>query len=186
RRRPHPNPSARRLPRVGERHRRRPRPEPGAPRHLAPRPRRPPRSLAPHAMTTCPEPAPLRAAFALRLDSFELDLDLTAPAGAVTAVLGPNGAGKTTLLRAIAGHLAIDRGSIALGGTALDEPPAVFVPPERRGVGIVHQDHLLFPHLSALDNVAFPRRARREPRRQARSHATALLERLGVGAQAQA
>jgi molybdate transport system ATP-binding protein len=126
----------------------------------------------------------LDAAFTLRLGTLDLEVDLHAPSGAVTAVLGPNGAGKTTLLRAVAGSIAIDSGSISLDDTVLDRPPDVFVPPEHRRLGLVHQDHLLFPHLSALDNVAFGPRSRGVPTREARATATDLLERVGVGSHA--
>ncbi len=126
----------------------------------------------------------LHAAFRLRLADLDLDVDLTAPGGAVTAVLGPNGAGKTTLLRTIAGTVAIDDGSITLGDTVLDRPPDVFVVPERRRMGIVHQDYLLFPHLSALDNVAFGPRCRRVSKSQAGAIAEELLEQVGVAAHA--
>ena len=122
----------------------------------------------------------LDAAFRLRLGPLDLDVALTAPSGAVTAVLGPNGAGKTTLLRAVAGSLAIESGSITLDGTVLDQPPGRFVPQEQRRIGIVHQDHLLFPHLSALDNVAFGPRAQGHSRAEARARATDLLTRLGL------
>ncbi|MCC7078224.1 MAG: ABC transporter ATP-binding protein [Acidimicrobiia bacterium] len=128
----------------------------------------------------------LRAAFRLGLGELDLDVDVTVPAGTVTAVLGPNGAGKTTLLRAVAGTIAIDSGSISLDGVTLDEPPAVFVEPEARRVGMVHQDYLLFPHLSALDNVAFGPRSRGSSSRAARTHARRLLDRVGVGGQADA
>jgi molybdate transport system ATP-binding protein len=124
----------------------------------------------------------MHADFGLRLGALDLEVDLRAPSRSVTAVLGPNGAGKTTLLRAVAGTLAIDHGAIVLGDTTLDEPPATFVPPERRRLGIVHQDHLLFPHFTALDNVAFGPRASGRPRRDARRAAAALLERVGLGA----
>lgn len=123
----------------------------------------------------------LHAAFAVRLGDFELDIDLTARSGAVTAVLGPNGAGKTTILRVIAGSLAIDAGSIVLDGRTLDEPPDIFVPPERRHMGIVHQDYLLFPHLTALDNVAFGPRSAGRTNSDARALAVRLLDRVGVG-----
>jgi molybdate transport system ATP-binding protein len=122
----------------------------------------------------------LEATFALRLGDLDLDVALRAPSGAVTAVLGPNGAGKTTLLRAIAGSLAIDAGAIRLDGTTLDEPPATFVAPERRRLGIVHQDYLLFPHLSALDNVAFGPRSAGRSTVEARAVATGLLDRVGI------
>ncbi|MDQ2649223.1 MAG: ABC transporter ATP-binding protein [Actinomycetota bacterium] len=121
------------------------------------------------------------AAFALRLGQLDLEVDLTAPAGSVTAVLGPNGSGKTTVLRSIAGSLAVDAGSITLAGEVLDRPPDVFVPQERRRVGVVHQDYVLFPHLTSLDNVAFGPRARGASRRDARALAATLLDRVGVG-----
>jgi len=122
----------------------------------------------------------LDATFSLRLGSLDLDVALVAPLRAVTAVLGPNGAGKTTLLRAIGGSVAIDAGAITLDGVTLDRPPGVFVPQEQRRMGIVHQDHLLFPHLSALDNVAFGPRSRGMSARDARGLATSLLARVGV------
>ena len=80
---------------------------------------------------------------------FTLDVELTVAAGEVVALLGPNGAGKTTALRALAGLISLDAGQIRLGGELLDGPP------EHRPVGVVFQDYLLFPHLSALENVAF-------------------------------
>lgn len=128
----------------------------------------------------------LHAHLAVHRGSFDLEVALDAPSGAVTAVLGPNGAGKTTLLRAIAGSLPIDAGSITLDGVPLDAPPDVFVPPEQRRIGIVHQDHLLFPHLSALDNVAFGPRARGRSRAEARAEAASLLERVGMADHADA
>jgi molybdate transport system ATP-binding protein len=126
----------------------------------------------------------LHADLALRLGNLDLTVDLVAPSGAVTAVLGPNGAGKTSLLRAIAGTVPIDAGTISLDGTTLDAPPDVFVTPEKRRIGIVHQDYLLFPHLTAVDNVAFGPRARGLRVSEARTRASALLDRVGVAAQA--
>jgi molybdate transport system ATP-binding protein len=122
----------------------------------------------------------LDAAFSVRLGDLDLDVDLHAPAGAVTAVLGPNGAGKTTLLRAIAGSVSIDTGAIVLDGVTLDEPPSTFVPQERRRLGIVHQDYLLFPHLTALGNVAFGPRCRGRTTADAQAIAADLLARVGV------
>ncbi|MET9273655.1 ATP-binding cassette domain-containing protein, partial [Kribbella sp. NPDC003557] len=92
--------------------------------------------------------------------SFELALDLTVEPGEVVALLGPNGAGKTTALRAIAGLLAVDSGRIALDAAVWDEPPSTFRTPDRRPIGVVFQDYLLFNHLSCLENVAFGLRAR--------------------------
>jgi molybdate transport system ATP-binding protein len=126
----------------------------------------------------------LWADFSLRLGTLELDVELSAPARAVTAVLGPNGAGKSTILAVLAGHLAIDTGSVTLDGRTLDAPPDTFVPPEHRHMGIVHQDYLLFPHLTALDNVAFGPRAAGRSSRDARARAADLLERVGVASHA--
>ena len=122
----------------------------------------------------------LDATFGLRLGELDLDVTLLAPSGTVTAVLGPNGAGKTTLLRAIAGSVAIETGAITLEGSTLDEPPRIFVARERRGLGIVHQDYLLFPHLSVLDNVAFGPRSKGRSTADSRAIAAGLLDRVGV------
>jgi molybdate transport system ATP-binding protein len=80
---------------------------------------------------------------------FTLDLDLAVEPGRTLALLGPNGAGKSTALAALAG-LVISTGSITVGDRVLDDLPA-----EKRRIGYVFQDYLLFPHLSVLQNVAF-------------------------------
>jgi len=128
------------------------------------------------------DPVTLQVDLRVRRGALDLAVALTVDGGTVTAVLGPNGAGKSTLLAAVTGHLAIDAGRIALGGVVLDAPPDTFVPPEGRGIGLVPQDHLLFPHLTALENVAFAPRARGVPAREARARAAALLEQVGVAA----
>jgi molybdate transport system ATP-binding protein len=112
---------------------------------------------------------------------FRLDLELTAEPGEVVALLGPNGAGKTTALRALAGLIPIDGGHVILDGRRLDDPATnAFTPPERRRIGVVFQDYLLFPHLSAVENVAFGMRCRHVPRRAARERAHAWLDRVGL------
>jgi molybdate transport system ATP-binding protein len=124
----------------------------------------------------------LEAHVALRLGSLDLEVQLSAAAGEVVALVGPNGAGKTTLLRALAGLHAIDRGCIELAGHVLEDPSrGVRREPTRRAVGMVFQDHLLFPHLTALENVAFGPRAQGVPVREARQVAAGWLEQLGVG-----
>ncbi|WP_063053465.1 ABC transporter ATP-binding protein [Nocardia arthritidis] len=118
----------------------------------------------------------------LRIDRgrFALELPLVAEPGEVVALLGPNGAGKTTALRALAGLIALTGGHIRLDGTTWDAPPSIFVPAERRRVGVVFQDYLLFGHLSALENVAFGLRARGYRRAAARAQATRWLDRVGL------
>jgi molybdate transport system ATP-binding protein len=80
-----------------------------------------------------------------------LDATFEAAPGEVIAVVGPNGAGKTTLLRALAGLLPM-RGSLTVDGVSWTHPPRLT---RERRIGFVFQDQSLFPHLSALDNVAF-------------------------------
>lgn len=79
--------------------------------------------------------------------------------GELFALLGPSGCGKTTALRMIAGFLKPDRGTITLEGRVLSGEGA-HVPPEKRGLGYVFQDHALFPHLTVARNVAFGLRGR--------------------------
>ena len=119
--------------------------------------------------------------------ALRLDAELEVPAGETVAILGPNGAGKTTLLRALAGLLALDRGRVVLDGEPLDDVAAgLHVLAEHRPIGMVFQDHVLFPHLSALDNVAFGLRTRARSREQARRLAGEWLERVGLEGKATA
>ncbi|SDD72020.1 sulfate/molybdate ABC transporter ATP-binding protein [Auraticoccus monumenti] len=123
----------------------------------------------------------LEAHLVLRRGRFDLDLALALPPGRVTALLGPNGAGKSTVLRALAGLAPLDGGRIVLDGEVLDDAAAGrLVPAERRDVGMVFQDYLLFPHLGLLDNVAFGLRARGVRRREADARAAAWLARVGL------
>jgi molybdate transport system ATP-binding protein len=113
---------------------------------------------------------------------FRADVPLQAPPGAVLALLGPNGAGKTTVLRALAGLLPLSAGHVRLEGRTLEDPATgQWTPPQRRPVGVVFADHLLFPHLSARDNVAFGLRARGVDKAAARARADEWLERVSLG-----
>ncbi len=97
----------------------------------------------------------LHAVIEVNRSGFSLGIDLTVEAGETVAVLGPNGAGKTTLLRALAGLVPI-AGRVELDGDVLDDSAmGRHVPTEERRVGIVFQDHVLFPHMTVLENVAF-------------------------------
>ncbi|WP_433513611.1 ABC transporter ATP-binding protein [Nonomuraea sp. CA-143628] len=113
--------------------------------------------------------------------AFTLDLTLEVAPGEVVALLGPNGAGKTTALRALAGLTRLSDGEIVLRDRPLHTLPA-----EERPIGMVFQDYLLFPHLTALDNVAFGPRCHGVPKAEARRTAAALLERVGLAERATA
>jgi molybdate transport system ATP-binding protein len=128
----------------------------------------------------------LDARVVVERDRFTLDAAVSVGDGETLAVLGPNGAGKTTLLRALAGLVPITKGAISLDGTVLDDPARdVFVAPERRPVGFVFQDYLLFPNMSVIENVAFGLRARGTERDAARTRATELLEWVGLSEHAE-
>ena len=117
----------------------------------------------------------------LALGSLDLEMDLTIEEGEVVALLGPNGAGKTTLLRAIAGLVPFRSGHVRLDGEILEDTATNrYVPTERRPIGFVFQDYLLFPHLNVLDNVAFGLRSRGTPRRAAAETAARWLNRVSL------
>jgi molybdate transport system ATP-binding protein len=129
----------------------------------------------------------LHAAIGVQLGDFRLDITLDVSDGEVVALLGPNGAGKTTALRAIAGLQPLENGRIELDGIVLDDPAAdVFVPTAERPIGVVFQDYLLFPRLSALDNIAFGLRARGHDKATARHRAHEWLDRFALAEQAHA
>jgi molybdate transport system ATP-binding protein len=116
-----------------------------------------------------------------RADGFLLDIALSIAPGQTVALLGPNGAGKSTAVAAMAGLLPVDSGRIVLGQTVLDDPDAgVLLAPEERRIGVVFQDYLLFPHLTALENVAFGLRSRGAGHEDAHGRARELLHRLGL------
>lgn len=90
-----------------------------------------------------------------RLENFTLELELAAPPG-ITALFGPSGAGKSMTLACVAGLKRPDAGRIRLNSSPLfDSEENINLPPQRRAVGYVMQDYLLFPHLSVAQNVGF-------------------------------
>ena len=104
-------------------------------------------------------------------------VSLQAAPGEILCLLGPSGSGKTTLLRLAAGLEVPNHGRIFLNQREISGP-GVFVPPERRGVGLMFQDFALFPHMSVFDNVRFGLNALSE--KESRNEAAVALERVGL------
>ncbi|MGD8684081.1 MAG: ABC transporter ATP-binding protein [Chloroflexota bacterium] len=107
-------------------------------------------------------------------------LDLAVERGETVALLGPSGSGKTTLLYAVAGFLPLSEGEIRLDG-ALASSPTVSTPPEQRPIAMVFQHYGLWPHMDALETVAYPLRRAGQGRASAREQATELLQQMRLG-----
>src|SRR6266850_1663627 len=91
------------------------------------------------------------------------DLSFEAKAGEFLTLLGPSGCGKTTTLRLVAGLERPDRGEIQVGGRPLSSTESgLFVPPERRGMGMVFQSYAIWPHMTVFEPLAFPVEGLRE------------------------
>ncbi len=111
-----------------------------------------------------------------------VDLGFLVGDGETLAILGPNGSGKSTALGVAAGLVRPDAGRVVLDGRILSDPrEGVQVPPHDRRTALLGQDPLLFPHLTALDNVAFGARVRGTSRQEARARAQEWLAEVGVG-----
>ena len=116
-----------------------------------------------------------------------IDVAFSMCAGETLALLGPNGAGKTTVLEVVAGLVAPDHGRVVLGGRPLTRAGRdaasggrLQVAPHDRRTALLGQDPLLFPHLSAVDNVAFGPRSRGASRGESREAALRWLDEVGV------
>jgi len=116
----------------------------------------------------------------ITVDERHVDLSMRVQNDEVVAILGPNGAGKSTILQVVSGLLRPDRGYASLDDRTIfnvgdSGTSQVWVPPHDRGVALLAQEPLLFPHLTALDNVAFGPRSTGKSRRSATSTATHWL-----------
>jgi len=114
----------------------------------------------------------------------DVEVELSVGSGETVALLGPNGAGKSTVLGVVAGTLRPDRGEVVLEGrplVAVGNGKPAWVPAYDRKVALLAQDPLLFPHLTALDNVAFGPRSRGAGRADSRRTARRCLDELGIG-----
>ncbi len=88
--------------------------------------------------------------------SFDLEVEYALAAGSFLGVRGPSGSGKTTLLRCLAGLHRPDEGMIEQDGIAwFDSRTGIFMPPQKRSVGLVFQDFALFPHMTVLGNILY-------------------------------
>ena len=109
----------------------------------------------------------------------DLDIDI---GDEVVGISGANGIGKTTFLRVLAGLLPLDAGILQVNGNVLDSADRqIFVPAHLRNVGMVFQDNVLLPFLSALDNVAYPLMATGVGRQQAQQLAIDAMGQHGIG-----
>lgn len=123
----------------------------------------------------------LDATIGIRFDRLAIGVDLTVGSGEVVALVGPSGAGKTSVLRAIAGLMPLTTGRVSVDGTVFeDTATGEYVPPERRNLGFVFQEALLFPHMTVLDNVAAGLRFTGTSRVIARARAREWLARIGI------
>lgn len=101
--------------------------------------------------------------------------------GELFTLLGPSGCGKTTTLRLVAGLEEPDEGEIFLNGALIASPKrGLFVPPEKRQMGMVFQSYAIWPHLTVFENIAFPLRVRREPAPIIRRRVSEALELVGL------
>ncbi len=105
------------------------------------------------------------------------DVDLAIPANRIFTLLGPSGCGKTTLLRCIVGLETPDAGEIAIGDEIVwSKEKGIFVPPEKRGLGMVFQTYAIWPHMNVFDNVAYPLKSRKLPTEEIRTRVTRVLD----------
>jgi iron(III) transport system ATP-binding protein len=104
-------------------------------------------------------------------------IDIEADGGEIVTLLGPSGCGKTTVLRCIAGLERTTGGRIVIDGrTVADADAGIFVPPDRRNLGMVFQSYAIWPHMTVFENVAYALEGRRLGKAEMRRRALAALE----------
>ena len=102
-------------------------------------------------------------------------------AGEFLTLLGPSGCGKTTTLRLVAGLEELDEGEITANGKILASTAQnVFVPPEKRGIGMVFQSYAVWPHMTVFENVSYPLKVRKFSRKDIQDKVGRALEQVGL------
>src|SRR3954462_2261727 len=112
------------------------------------------------------------------------DISFEVPPGKLFTLLGPSGCGKTTTLRSIAGLERPQSGEITVGGRVIySSANGVFIPPNRRGLGMVFQSYAIWPHMSVFENAAFPLRVSRKrfSRNEIRQRVERVLQVVDLG-----
>ncbi len=103
------------------------------------------------------------------------DVNLKIEEGEFFSLLGPSGCGKTTTLRMVAGFVRPSAGEVYIGGEDM-----TYLPPEKRGIGIVFQNYAIFPHMNVFDNIAFGLKMRKVPRAEIRTRVATALEQVNL------
>jgi iron(III) transport system ATP-binding protein len=108
-------------------------------------------------------------------------ISFSVPKGKLFTLLGPSGCGKSTTLRCIAGLERPEGGVIAVNGqTHVDAARGIFVPPDKRGIGMVFQSYAIWPHMTVYENVAYALEVKRIPRSEIRARVADTLELVGL------
>ena len=109
------------------------------------------------------------------------NLDLNIKRGECFTLLGPSGCGKTVLIRLIAGHEVPDAGKISIDNTTVaDSSSGEYIPPERRGLGIVFQDYAVWPHMTVYENIAYPLKMEKRPKDEINKLVMDMVEIVGM------
>lgn len=109
------------------------------------------------------------------------NLDIAIKKGECFTLLGPSGCGKTVLIRLIAGHEVPDAGRIVIDETVVaDSSSGEYIPPERRGLGIVFQDYAVWPHMTVYENIAYPLKMEKRPKEEIRELVMKMIDVVGM------
>lgn len=109
------------------------------------------------------------------------NLNLNIKKGECFTLLGPSGCGKTVLIRLIAGHEVPDAGKISIDNTTVaDSSSGEYIPPERRGLGIVFQDYAVWPHMTVYENIAYPLKMEKRPKDEIDKLVMDMVEIVGM------